>query len=1302
MRLLLRGLRYSAAIVLLLLVLAAGTLGIAVSTEAGLKAMVALAQKVMPGQLSYERLEGRLLGPLTLEQFRYRDGEMEVAVGRASLDWQPAELLRARFHLSRLHAEAIEVRLPPPAPEPEAPEGPITLPEVRLPLRVEIDDVDVQDIRIYPHGEQQPIVVDRVTLTTDSRDDTIVVKRLEVRAPQGRAKLVGDFEPVGRYPLHAELVWSLQHAEYGEVSGHGTLSGDLERLHLTHIVTGPAEATLESEVNHVLAEPAWDARLDFRVADPSRFFADLGAGELSGHLVSQGSLESFSASGTVDAAQLPEAGPARLVLKAAGSTERLAVSELSLTLVDRPTAIRMQGDLDLAAGRLDAAGRWESLAWPLAGPPQVESPSGEVALRGTVKDYQAQLSAKLAGPQTGDLQLQMSAMGSDRAVELKELSLHGQESRVDLMAHGNFSFADKSFGLEGTWRSLVWPLVGEPTMQSARGQVQASGKVSGYTFDLDADLQGKDIPPGTWQVSGQGSETAIRDLVVAGEVLNGQVRATGAAAWHPKVSWQAELMGSDLDPGAQWPELSGNLSLKLRTEGELAESGARATLDLDSLAGTFRQQPVLGKAQLAVDGESFTLQALDLAAGGAHVDASGTLTERWDLRWKLNVPALGRLLPDAGGTIASSGRLSGPRAQPLLETAVDVRDLEFGDARLQRLTGGVRLDVGGASRSTLDFKGQELTVAGQVWETLSLAGAGTPADHEVEVELAGNLGRFDVALRGGLEQDVWQGRLMQLAGRETPLGDWLLEGPAAVRASAREISAKRACLRSEPTRLCLEGQWQAEQGGRGTLSLQELRLERFKRFYPPQLAVDSALSGDASASIGPAGAWQARADVSLSPGTLTAGINGSPVKVDLGPSHMHAESDGRNAQGRLRLDLGKMGRLDADARVSDLATRPQLSARADGDIVDLTPISAFVPQLQTVTGRLRLDLNASGTPTAPAVTGRVSLEGFSAEIPQVAIRLEDGQLSAVSDGTGSLALDGRVRSGSGALRLTGDLSPATHTLAMRLQGENFQAANSRGMEVVVSPDLELSMDDTGMSVEGQVVIPKADISAEAAGGGAPGAVTLSDDVVIVEADGTPAPKRKAANLNLRVRIILGDDIKVEAGEFRGKLKGNLLVEQMPNLVPRGSGTIEVKGGQYIIYGQNLEIRRGQIRYADSPLDNPRLDLDVARRIPSEDVLVGARVTGSLKSPNLQLYSEPSMPDASILSYLLFGKPPGGKGGSVTLGRYLTPDLYVSYGIGLFDSVNTFNLRYKLTERLSVQSTSSAESSGGDLLFSIER
>jgi translocation and assembly module TamB len=61
----------------------------------------------------------------------------------------------------------------------------------------------------------------------------------------------------------------------------------------------------------------------------------------------------------------------------------------------------------------------------------------------------------------------------------------------------------------------------------------------------------------------------------------------------------------------------------------------------------------------------------------------------------------------------------------------------------------------------------------------------------------------------------------------------------------------------------------------------------------------------------------------------------------------------------------------------------------------------------------------------------------------------------------------------------------------------------------------------------------------------------------------------------------------------------------------------------------------------------------------------------------------------------------GNEASLVVGRYLSPKLYVSYGVGLVDSLNTINLRYQLSKRWQLEAES-GEVQGADLLFTIER
>ncbi len=86
--------------------------GFAMTTETGLNGVLALAQRLLPGQLSYGRVEGRLLGPLHIEQFRYADGPLHVALAKGELDWQPRALFNGDLNITRLQVEGLEVQLP--------------------------------------------------------------------------------------------------------------------------------------------------------------------------------------------------------------------------------------------------------------------------------------------------------------------------------------------------------------------------------------------------------------------------------------------------------------------------------------------------------------------------------------------------------------------------------------------------------------------------------------------------------------------------------------------------------------------------------------------------------------------------------------------------------------------------------------------------------------------------------------------------------------------------------------------------------------------------------------------------------------------------------------------------------------------------------------------------------------------------------------------------------------------------------------------------------------------------------------
>jgi translocation and assembly module TamB len=246
-------------------------------------------------------------------------------------------------------------------------------------------------------------------------------------------------------------------------------------------------------------------------------------------------------------------------------------------------------------------------------------------------------------------------------------------------------------------------------------------------------------------------------------------------------------------------------------------------------------------------------------------------------------------------------------------------------------------------------------------------------------------------------------------------------------------------------------------------------------------------------------------------------------------------------------------------------------------------------------------------------------------------------------------------------------------------------------------------------------------------------------VTVVGGEEEPASQADP-KLYSKLRISFGDRVSFDGMGLRGNLTGNLLVTDEPGRPVTGSGRLGVVDGTYKAYGQDLTIERGYALFADSPVDNPGLDVRAVREV--EDVTVGIRVTGTLKKPQLGLFSTPAMSDNEVLTYLLTGRAPGESSGqsvglsaalqaagagnlaseigrqfgleelrvetdgaldeaSVVAGTYLSPRLYVQYVNELATRETKLRLRYDLTKSLQIQ-TETGQTQGVDLFYTIER
>jgi translocation and assembly module TamB len=419
-----------------------------------------------------------------------------------------------------------------------------------------------------------------------------------------------------------------------------------------------------------------------------------------------------------------------------------------------------------------------------------------------------------------------------------------------------------------------------------------------------------------------------------------------------------------------------------------------------------------------------------------------------------------------------------------------------------------------------------------------------------------------------------------------------------------------------------------------------------------------------------------------------------------------------------------------------------LEAGLEGRVDDLSFVDVVTDQADSVAGRLVLDIDVHGTLAKPQVVGGLTFEDGAANLPALGLRLREMHFEAKGDPSGVIALSGGVRSGPGSLALEGTypVEPSDERPAkISVQGERFEATNIPEARVLVSPRLEIALTGEQIEVTGEVEVPFARMElAEIP----PTAVPVSGDVVFVDSTTIAAPARAIA---AQVRVVLGDSVSFKGFNFTADLGGSILAVEQPGTAPTASGELVIEEGQYKAYGQDLSISQGRVLFGGGPVDNPGLDIR-ATRTAEDGVVAGLNIAGTLKAPEVTIFSEPPMAQSDALAYIVLGHPVGQggssedgtlvaqaaqslglKGGNLLVGslgrevgldearvetegdlneasfvagKYLSPNLYVSYGIGLFDPVSTLRLRYILSSNWTLQAETGT-ATGTDLLYRIE-
>lgn len=550
-------------------------------------------------------------------------------------------------------------------------------------------------------------------------------------------------------------------------------------------------------------------------------------------------------------------------------------------------------------------------------------------------------------------------------------------------------------------------------------------------------------------------------------------------------------------------------------------------------------------------------------------------------------------------------------------------------------------------------------------------------------------------------------------------------------------------------KLCLREKLVASAAsGEMNLALQKLDTSLFSVFLPEDIDWQGKINGKALIGWQRGRPPQINATLYSDNGKigLTQEGDAAPISLPYERVSLIALSVPEGLKLRTDINTGRGAKGYTEVVIDPYTTPKPISGTLVLNELNLAVFKPFFPGMRTLEGNLTMAGNLGGTLDKPLFYGDVKLAKGRIAMLSLPVNLTNFNADAKIRGT-QATIEGAFKSGTG----TGDISGTVDwqqklQAKLSISGERLVLTQPPLLLAEVSPDIDIIVrpSDSYINIVGAVSIPSATLRPP----------EDSEDIITQTEDAVVLDRRLIGNIdevlalskpwsiNTDIGIDLGDDIS-----FRGfgaviPLAGALNVTQSGQGIMRAKGVIQVSRRTNIdAFGQSLELNYGQVRF-DGDVMNPSLSIEAVKTIDGKTV--GLRVQGNADTPNIVVFNNAGLTQQQAMNALVTGRLENtgatqiseqgfksevtnnlaaaglsfGLSGtrsltnqigqvfglqsltvdasgnsedtSVNVTGYVTPDLYIRYGVGVFNAQNSLSARYQLTRRIYIEASAAAE------------
>ncbi|PTQ90468.1 translocation/assembly module TamB domain-containing protein [Agitococcus lubricus] len=1271
-------------------------------------------------------VSGSLANGLVLKDFRFTGKTFYLHADNLRLHISWAGLLTGHLFVDYLYGDGVRlVMIAPPNSQRTK------LKHIRLPFHLQLAHGVLTNAQIDKRGVITPI--QRLELVNSQWQGTQLDIGFAVfQHPKLSTQLHGKLAFTGDYPLQAtgklQLgFWQQQRLKPLSV----TLGGDLGRL-AVHLTTDANDIPIAVDGTLQVIEPALGYQATVRWGKLQvPWLAEQQFQSRYGQLVLQGNKQGLQARITTDlsAKQLPR-GDYRAVIETDWHHLRLLPLQARTTLggvLSLTGQVSWQPEL-----KWDINSQWLNVdlakKWPL------------------LKPYLPAL--------TGQLRTEGHSSAQASALNLQAQWQSQERWQANLVSQGRFWHWQQNQQLDFSWQQLKRQLPAIGLLEAREGKLHYQGTPTSYQLAVDSEFATPKTPLGQWQLSAQGKTQQLTIEKLAYTGVMGQLNTNGYVNWAAGLTWQADVQMQDFNISTWLPaQYPAQVSGYSQTTGHWSAQKRDLQLANTELTGTLKGLAfrLVGDSQYTLLTNQrlpeADVQQLALQWGDNQIRLDGHLGQQWDLTADSQLANLAQLDERLAGQLSGVVVLQGDQHSPNITLNLWADNLKAGSLAAKSLSVSGTLPALGEQVGFLQITARDLEAANRVIPDLGIIIEGTRSAHHLTWQVLAEPVIAEGTLAGGLDSQFnWQG----VSDSSTvKVGEflWELSQPFATvwTQTDKQLSLAAHCWQAEQASLCNQDTLIASPSQiEAKLKLDGLEISRLHALFPEGLAWQGTLAGQAALDWRPNQAPKLAMELVTNNGALgLAREDEDPLTLPYHQLKLAAQSqDDASIKFRFDMQAPNMGQGYVEARINPDEKPYQINGAMVLEQVNLAILKPFMPAMSHLAGEMNLAGGLSGPITGPDFYGEFSLKEGEMTAKNAPIDLTKTQVTASIRGKEATII-GQLNSGEGVATLKGSLDWQQEPhLKLAFNGDKLELKQKPLFRAELSPQLDIMVKPYYVDIKGTAKVENALLRPQTL---SDKAIPLSADVRVIDLDAKDRIKIAKAmrqwDINADIELLLADNVLFQGFGLTSKLTGNLKLQQQKQRGMQAIGEIQLdKEAKYEAYGQKLAIRRGQILFAGS-MAQPALDIEAVKEVDSK--VVGVRVDGRANAPTLTLFADTAMTQDEMLGYLLLGRPlyqdgqlnttstgndsalltsaalslgiKGGQGlandignafgvkdvtldaeGSgddtrFTVSGYLSPRLYLRYGVGVFTPVNKVTLRYKLNQSLYLEAVSSLES-----------